>query len=50
MCPLCKGSGEIPPPPAIVESETSLALYYRECTCEIKKFNMTLRYVHASSH
>ena len=49
-CPLCKGLGEIPPLHAIVENETSLALYYWECSCEIKKFNMTLRYVHPSNH
>jgi hypothetical protein len=49
-CPLCKGSGEIPPLHAIVENETSLALYYWECSCEIKKYDMTLRYVHPANH
>lgn len=49
-CPLCKGTGEIPPLHAVVKDETSLALYYWECTCEIKKFGMTLRYVHPSNH
>jgi hypothetical protein len=49
-CPLCKGSGEIPPLHAIVEHETSLALYYWECSCEIKKYDMTLRYVHPANH
>jgi hypothetical protein len=49
-CPLCKGLGEIPPLLVIVENETSLALYYWECTCEIKKYGMILRYVHPSNH
>lgn len=49
-CPLCKGLGEIPPLHAIVENETSLALYYWECTCEIKRDGMTLCYVHPSNH
>jgi hypothetical protein len=49
-CPLCKGSGEIPPLHAIVENETSLALYYWECSCEIKKYDLTLRYVHPANH
>jgi hypothetical protein len=49
-CPLCMGLGEIPPLHAIVENETSLALYYWECSCEIKKFGMTLRYVHPANH
>ena len=49
-CPLCKGSGEIPPLHAIVENETSLALYYWECSCEIKKYGMNLLYVHPSNH
>ena len=49
-CPLCKGLGEIPPLHAVVENETSLALYYWECKCEIKKYGMTLRYVHPSNH
>jgi hypothetical protein len=40
------GLGEIPPLHAIVENETSLALFYWECGCEIKKYGMTLRYVH----
>jgi hypothetical protein len=35
---------------AIVEKETSLALYYWECKCEIKKYGMILRYVHPSNH
>jgi hypothetical protein len=50
VCPLCRGAGEIPPLQAIVENETSLALHYWECTCEIKKFGMILRYVHPSNH
>ena len=49
-CPLCKGLGEIPPLLVIVENETSLALYYWECTCEIKKYGMALCYVHPSNH
>jgi hypothetical protein len=49
-CPLCKGLGEIPPLHAVVESETSLALYYWECACDIKKYDMTLSYVHPSNH
>jgi hypothetical protein len=49
-CALCKGTGEIPPLHAVVKDKTSLALYYWECTCEIKKFGMTLRYVHPSNH
>jgi hypothetical protein len=49
-CPLCKGTGEIPHLYAVVKNEISLALYYWECTCEIKKFGMTLRYVHPSNH
>ena len=49
-CPLCRGLGEIPPLHAIVENETSLALYYWECKCEIKKYGMTLLYVHPSNH
>ena len=39
-CPLCKGSGEIPPLHAIVKNETSLALYYwvrTDSTCLTKK-------------
>ncbi len=44
------GLGEIPPMQAIVKNETSLALYYWECACEIKKYGMTLRYVHPSNH
>jgi hypothetical protein len=35
-CPQCEGLGEIPPPHTIVENETSLALHYWECTCELK--------------
>ena len=50
VCPLCKGVGEIPPLHAVVENETSLALYYWECKCEIKKYGMTLLYVHLSNH
>jgi hypothetical protein len=49
-CPLCKGLGEIPPLHAVVENETSLALYYWECACEITKYDMTLSYVHPSNH
>ncbi len=49
-CPLCKGSGEIPPLHAIVETGTSLALYYWECSCEITKYGLTLRYVYPSNH
>ena len=49
-CPLCKGLGELPPLLAIVENETSLALYYWECTCEITRFDMHLSYVHPSNH
>ena len=49
-CPLCEGWGEIPPLHAIVENETSMALYYWECSCEIKKYEMTFRYVHPSNH
>ncbi len=49
-CPLCRGLGEIPPLHVIVENEVSLALYYWECTCEITKFEMHLRYVHPSNH
>lgn len=50
VCPLCRGAGELPPLLATVENETSLALHYWECTCEIKKFGMTLRNVHPSNH
>ena len=50
ICPLCKGLGELPPMHAIVQNETSLALHYWECGCEIKKDGMTLRYVHPSNH
>jgi len=49
-CPLCMGLGELPPLKAIVENETSLALFYWECSCEIKKYGMTLRYVHPTNH
>jgi hypothetical protein len=49
-CPLCKGLGEIPPLHAIVENETRFALYYLECSCEIKNYGMTLSYVHPSNH
>lgn len=49
-CPLCKGLGEIPPLHASVEKETTLALYYWECTCEINKYGMNLLYVHPSNH
>ena len=49
-CPLCKGLGEIPPLLAVVKNETSLALDYWECKCEIKKYGMTLLYVHPSNH
>ena len=49
-CPLCKGSGEIPPLHAIVENETSLALYYWECACEIRKFDLNNRCVHSLNH
>jgi hypothetical protein len=49
-CPLCRGTGEIPPLQAVVRNETSLALYYWECDCEIQKYGMTLRYVHPSNH
>ena len=49
-CPLCKGIGEIPPLHVIVRNETSLALYYWECTCEIQKYGMRLRYVHPTNH
>jgi hypothetical protein len=48
--PLCKGSGEIPPLHAIMESETSLALNYWECSCEINKYDMILRSVHPANH
>ena len=50
ICPLCNGSGEIPPLYAVVKNQTSLALYYWECECEINKYGMTLRYVHPSNH
>jgi hypothetical protein len=49
-CPLCKGTGEIPPLHTVVDNETSLAKHYWECPCEIKRFGMTLRYVHPSNH
>jgi hypothetical protein len=49
-CPLCKGAGEIPPLHAIVVNETSRALYYWECACEIKRDEMALSYVHPSNH
>jgi len=47
--PLCKGLGETPPLHVIVENKTSPALYYWEFTCEIKKYGMTLRYMHPSN-
>jgi hypothetical protein len=48
-CPLCKGLGEILPLHVIAENGTSLALHYWECTCEIKKYGLTLRYMHPSN-
>jgi len=44
-----QGSWRNPPLYVIVDNETSLAIYYWECTCEIRKYGMTRRYVHPSN-